>query len=240
MYMEELNKENKLSELKKNTLIIGIATFGSKAISFILAPLYSYYLTTSEYGTMDLVTTTVALILPVLMADIYESVFRFTSDPNEDNNKVLTNCSLIALIGTIIGALLILPISFFYKNIFSIFIIYLYVIIDGFTLIFSWYERGCGKIKVFAFSGVLNSACQLAFTFLFIVALKYGLKGWYIGFLFAKLITFAYLFVNVRPWKVIKKGYIDKKYQKRLLKHSLPLMPTTVMWWVMNISDVLD
>ncbi len=31
--MTEQNKSSKLSELKKNTLIIGIATFGSKAIS---------------------------------------------------------------------------------------------------------------------------------------------------------------------------------------------------------------
>lgn len=185
--MTEQNKSSKLSELKKNTLIIGIATFGSKAISFILAPLYSYYLTTAEYGTMDLVTTTVSLLLPILMADVYESVFRFTSDPDEDNNKVLTNCSLIALIGTIIGALLIIPISLIYQNLPVILIIYLYVVIDGFTLIFSWHERGSGKIKVFAFSGVVNSAFQLVFTFLFIVLLRYGLNGWYIGFLFAKL-----------------------------------------------------
>lgn len=235
--MTEQNKSSKLSELKKNTLIIGIATFGSKAISFILAPLYSYYLTTAEYGTMDLVTTTASLLLPILMADVYESVFRFTSDPDEDNNKVLTNCSLIALIGTIIGALLIIPISLIYQNLPVILIIYLYVVIDGFTLIFSWYERGSGKIKVFAFSGVVNSAFQLVFTFLFIVLLRYGLNGWYIGFLFAKIITFVYLFINVRPFKVIKRQHLDKAYQKRLLKHCIPLMPTTVMWWVLNVSD---
>ena len=129
---------------------------------------------------MDLVTTTVSLLLPILMADVYESVFRFTSDPDEDNNKVLTNCSLIALIGTIIGALLIIPISLIYQNLPVILIIYLYVVIDGFTLIFSWHERGSGKIKVFAFSGVVNSAFQLVFTFLFIVLLRYGLNGWYI------------------------------------------------------------
>ena len=51
--MTEQNKSSKLSELKKNTLIIGIATFGSKAISFILAPLYSYYLTIWYYGLGD-------------------------------------------------------------------------------------------------------------------------------------------------------------------------------------------
>ena len=43
------------NELKQNTIIIGISNIGSKAISFILAPLYSYYLSTSQFGTMDFI-----------------------------------------------------------------------------------------------------------------------------------------------------------------------------------------
>lgn len=235
--MDKQKKNDIVSELKKNTLIIGIGTFGSKAIAFILAPIYSHYLSTTEYGTMDLVSTTVALLLPIIMADIYESVFRFTSDPKEDNNYVLTNCFLVALMGASIGLLLIYPISLFYNNILIIIIAYLYMILDGFTLIFSWYERGCGKISVFAFSGIINSVCQLFFALLLIVIFKYGLNGWFLGFFLAKLATFIYLLVNVKPLKVIKKEYIDKSYQIRLLKHCIPLMPTAIMWWVMNVSD---
>ena len=54
------------SDLKKNTIIISIANLGSKFIAFILAPLYSYYLTTSEYGIMDMIITTVSLVMPII------------------------------------------------------------------------------------------------------------------------------------------------------------------------------
>ena len=46
------SKQN-YSELKRNTIIIGISNLGSKAISFVLAPMYSYYLSTSQYGTIN-------------------------------------------------------------------------------------------------------------------------------------------------------------------------------------------
>ena len=46
---------NSYKELRRNTLTIAIANLGSKIIAFLLAPLYSYYMTTSQYGTMDLI-----------------------------------------------------------------------------------------------------------------------------------------------------------------------------------------
>lgn len=72
--------DSNYKELRRNTIIIAIANMGSKLIMFILAPLYSYYMNTAEYGTMDLISTTVGLLVPVLCLDIYEATFRFSSD----------------------------------------------------------------------------------------------------------------------------------------------------------------
>lgn len=43
--------------LIKNTLIFTLGNLGSKLISFFLIPLYTNALTTTQYGTVDLVTT---------------------------------------------------------------------------------------------------------------------------------------------------------------------------------------
>ena len=42
--------DQELRNLKKNTVVIAIANIGSKGISFILAPLYSFIMSTAEYG----------------------------------------------------------------------------------------------------------------------------------------------------------------------------------------------
>ena len=79
------------NDLKRNTIIIGISNLGSKAISFVLAPLYSYYLSTTQYGTMDLITTMVGLVMPLLCWDIYEATFRFSSDKKYDASIVFSS-----------------------------------------------------------------------------------------------------------------------------------------------------
>ena len=75
-----MSSDKRIAELKINTIIIAIANFGSKAITFILAPLYSYYLTVEEYGQMDLITTMISLIVPIVCLDIYEATFRFAGN----------------------------------------------------------------------------------------------------------------------------------------------------------------
>ena len=67
---------NSYKELRRNTLTIAIANLGSKIIAFLLAPLYSYYMTTSQYGTMDLINSSIGLILPFVCVDIFEATFR--------------------------------------------------------------------------------------------------------------------------------------------------------------------
>ena len=56
-----MSREGKLA---KNTLIISIGTFLPKLASFITLPILTGYLTQVEYGTYDLITILVSLLLP--------------------------------------------------------------------------------------------------------------------------------------------------------------------------------
>ena len=48
---------NQKRELIKNTLIISIGKFSTQIVSFLLLPLYTSLLTTSEYGAYDFLNT---------------------------------------------------------------------------------------------------------------------------------------------------------------------------------------
>ena len=52
--MEE-SHNSKAKKLIQNTMLYTISNFGSKIFTFLIVPLYTYYLTTSEYGTYDTV-----------------------------------------------------------------------------------------------------------------------------------------------------------------------------------------
>lgn len=226
-----------LSELKRNTLIIGIANIGSRAISFILAPLYSYYLSTSEYGTMDLITTTAGLIVPLLCLDIYEATFRFASDDSYDDKVVFSSTfSLSFFISLLAVAIVSVLKAFFPVPELIPFSIYA-AAIDANYAVLSQFARGRGSMKVFAFSGVVNSLVTLGFDLLLLVFMRYGLYGWMVAYLLAKVAACVYVFIRIRAWKFFSLKKLDKGFYKEAIKYGLPLLPTTSMWWVMNASD---
>ena len=50
---------NSYKKLVNNSMIFAVGTLGSKLVTLLLVPLYTYYLSTAEYGTVDLVVTTI-------------------------------------------------------------------------------------------------------------------------------------------------------------------------------------
>ena len=78
---------NKNKELVKITIIIFLGKACTQLISFFLLPLYTAYLTTADYGTVDLIITYVSLLVPVITVQLEMAAFRFLVD-NRDNKKV--------------------------------------------------------------------------------------------------------------------------------------------------------
>ena len=79
-------KDSKNKELLKNTFIIFIGKFCTQFISFLLVPLYTKYLITSDYGYVDLILTYISLILPIVILRSDSSIFRYLID-ERDNKK---------------------------------------------------------------------------------------------------------------------------------------------------------
>lgn len=224
-------------ELKRNTFIIAISNIGSKAITFILAPLYSYFLSTSQYGTMDLITTTVSLIIPFVCLDIFEATFRYSNDKEYDDNKVLSSslavcvpCLIIAF-AFLIGSLIIAK-----GNIYIPYTI-AYVVLGAFINIVSQYARGNKEMKVFASTGIINSFVLLITNAIFLILLKLELNGWLISYLIAQLAASVYLTARCKVYRRLSAENVDREYIKTFLRFCTPLIPTAAMWWVMNASD---
>lgn len=68
---------SKESTLVKNTIIYAVGNFGSKILSFLLLPFYTYYLSTDDYGYFDLITTTISLLTPIITFQIYDGLYRY-------------------------------------------------------------------------------------------------------------------------------------------------------------------
>ena len=232
-----MQEKQKYHELKRNTIIIGISNLGSKAISFILAPLYSYYLTTSQYGTMDLITTTAGLIMPLLCLDIYEATFRFASDKKHDDKTVFSSSYSLCFLMSVISILVAIALKFSTSASTVITFSILSAVLDANYQVLSQFARGQNKMRVFAISGVVNSIFLLGADLVFLVLLHYGLTGWMIAYVIGKVIACLYVMWSAKVYRYFLISSISREFYLEAFKYSLPLLPSTAMWWVMNASD---
>lgn len=77
----------------------------TKLVLFFLMPVYTSAMSTNEYGTGELIYSTVELMLPVVTLCLYEAVFRFSIDSDSNHTQLLSN-ALAAILKIFSGSFL--------------------------------------------------------------------------------------------------------------------------------------
>ena len=90
--------KNKIKYLSKNVALFFVSSFLPKILSFFLIPLYTYYLTTEDYGTYDLIITTSSLMIPIFSLCIQDAVMRYAMEKNEGKEYVFSTALNLSLI----------------------------------------------------------------------------------------------------------------------------------------------
>ncbi|WP_258922017.1 oligosaccharide flippase family protein [Heyndrickxia faecalis] len=228
---------NSYKKLASNSIIFAIGNLGTKFISFILVPLYSYTLNTSEYGLTDMITTTTNMLIPLISLSIYDAVLRFAMDKNSDHKEVLSNGLVVMFTGFLIFILL----APFLAHIqpFSNYIIQFYLLLffQMLNTLFLQFMRAIGQIKLFALSGIISSIVTLISAFILLYILSTGIVGYFTSLTIANVISCIMIIIFGKILGYIDIKRLQLKVIKMLIKYSIPLMPNSFMWWVMNASD---
>ena len=80
----------KYKTLLNNTFLLGLGTFGSKLLTFLMVRFYTGVLSPSDYGTADLIMQTANLLIPIASLGITNGVFRFALDRVSQRKTVFT------------------------------------------------------------------------------------------------------------------------------------------------------
>ncbi len=233
-----MRKENQRANyLIKNTVIFTIGNLATKFISFFLVPLYTNTLSTTEYGTVDLVSTICNVLAPIMILNISESVMRFSLDREADYSQILSIGILIYFFSLILG-LLIFPINSLVPltDEYSIYIYFNTVMYAG-SQLFLCYLRGKERLAAYAIGGVIQTLTLACFNIFFLLNLKLGIHGYFLSMILSSAITMFYAGVSGKVWTVIYHFSINKNLFMQMVKYSIVLIPNTFMWWIMNASD---
>lgn len=228
-------------DLLKNTFILGIGYAVPALVSFLVLPLYTAYLTKAEYGTYDLITILLALMMPIITLQIKSSVFRYLieSRNNEAERKhYISTAYVFTVIISFLSLLLlfmILPgIQRFTKALICIYI-FQEVIMD----LSKQTARGLGLLNKYISSITINSVLLLVFTYVLLSNMRTGLNGVLLALNGALVAANVYAFVTLGLKTYLSFHSFRAAHLKRMLSFSAPMVPNSISLWVVKLSDRL-
>ena len=236
-----MEKNNKYAYLAKNTMLFTISSFGSKILSFLLVPLYTAVLSTEEYGTADLVTTTAGLLIYVFTLNIADAVLRFAIDRKNNQEEILTYGIQILLKGSCVFVFLLCvawKLSIIDWPAYCYVFLFLNFFSNAINQIFSNYLRAIDKVFDVAVSGIIVTAVTIISNIVFLIWLKLGLVGYMLASVIGAIISSIYCAVKSGcRVEYFYKAELDKNVQHEMKKYSIPLIFNGVAWWVNNSID---
>ena len=215
--------DSKFGNFIKGSAILVLANMMIKAINFFLLPLYTKYLTPTELGISDAITNVTAILLPILMLglDSAFSAFYFDERTEEHKRKVF-NTSLVTLIIAgivpILVAVALITISF-----------------NLWYTPYALYARMENRMFLFAMVNVSASLLMIGSNIVFVSVMHLGAFALILSSAIVQL--FQMLAYLVFMPKLFKYQEYDKQLLNQMLKYSIPIIPTAIAAWFLNLSD---
>lgn len=230
---------SKGNALIKNTAIVTVGKICTQMISFFLLPLYTALLTTEEYGVVDLLNTLINLLVPILLIQVDQGVFRLIIDVRnnkEKENEYISAAWFFMLAQIILYILVFICLYPFIHNDYKIFL--------GTNLVFYMINtlllqvsRGLGDNMTYAVGSFITGSLTVILNVIFILGFNLGAYGMLSAGMLANICCAIYIFMKLKLFKRIKWHYYQKDKLKEMITYSLPLVPNVISWWIVESSD---
>lgn len=233
-----------LKSVGKHFIVYGFGNVVNRLLGFLLIPFYTHYLTTSDYGTLDLIESTIYVAGMFLGLGISNSVLRFYFDTDDPamRRRVVSTAHL-----SVWGVALFLG---FWLVLFST---------DFSMLVFTSTEQG-GLYRL-AFSSLILSVCAevpmnfiraqersvlfttiavsrlvlaLSLNILFLVGLGWGIRGILVSMLISQ--ATATLVLSGYTFQQTGLG-VSRNLLKQMISYALPYIPAGVSVFVLHFAD---
>lgn len=238
------SSSSKISSFIKGSSILVLSNVCLKAINFFLLPLYTNNLTPEMIGVSDSITTLTGILLPLFTMglDSAFSAFYFDKEDRNRSKKVFHTLTWTFIVIGFIPLLMMclaVPLSnlLFHTGDYA-FIVAFALASVSFNLWYLPYSlelRLENKMFLFGLSNVIASLSMIFLNVLFVSILKLGASSLVTSTMIvhAEMILVLIMMVRTLP----KKKFFDWALLKRMLKFAIPLIPMTLMMWVLTLSD---
>ncbi len=229
----------------KDSLIYGITNVLTKGISLILVPFYTHILNPGDYGVIEILSIALTIITMVMPMEITQAISRFFPDPGyQKDKKSIASTSLFYSLTVFLFCFSIFEL--FPKRIsyllisrdetFLVQIMGAVIIANGLFYFTQNQLRWMLKPIRYMICSLVYSLTTISLSILFVLVLKYGVKGVFAAQAIGGFLGFIVGFSLGKEVYTLSFSY---KILKVLLKYSTPIVPGTLMVFMFTYIDRL-
>ena len=207
----------------------------SKLVAVFLLPIYTAYLSPSEYGTYDLVISILNLVMPIAFVQIWDGMYRFVFDCKNDAEKyrVVSNSLVVCVAGCLVFSALYACVAFFAGNWMSV-EIWAYGLTLSLQYEASYIARSFFKNALFSASGVANALVAALLNIVLICHGGWGVESIYVSAAVGNMVQVLAIVFALRLPKFLSFSSFDKDLTFRMVKFSIPLCLASLSFWLFN------
>jgi O-antigen/teichoic acid export membrane protein len=234
----------RLKELLRHSAIYGLGTIVARVVAVLLLPLYTRYLSPSDYGLIETLVALSAVLTAIVAQGMKSAFFRFYFDSAEPERRLLVVRTafwyvLAASTAVLVaGTALAQPISWLLFHTRS----HDGLVIAAFVGLWAAlnYEQMTSLFRVEQRSGayvtatLANVAITIAATVVLVVVFDKGPLGVLIGNFTGTLAVYVALLAYSRSALGLQ---FDRSLYRAMNRFGLPLVPSAVALWMTNFSD---
>ena len=222
--------------------VYAIGNIGSKLITFLMVPLYTYFVhDTGDFGYYDVCLTVCLLLLPFFTLQLRDGAFRFLLDcDDETQRRRIVSFVARTMASSLVITLLVAIVLALFTDIQHLGYAVGLLIAMSLQEVYSQVFRGLGNNRAFVMVGILSALGIGVFSVIFVAYLHWGIRGIFLANIIARLLALLLLEAKVRlitrhtSWN-IRIGKVGRD----IIRYTLPLLPGSLCWWLTGSSDRL-
>ena len=228
--------ENKSQSLAKGMLIYAIGNFGTKILSFLIVPLYTFYISTEDMGVYDLLLSTIQLLCPLVTMQIADAAYSWIIRGTKDEASCIRASMQLLWVNSVVAAVVTClvhcfrPIAYFWEFLLLMFSY-------NFLSVIQKLLRGLKNQRLFALSGIVYTAIFLVLNVVQICVLHKGVGSLLTSAFIANLLTILMIYIVEKRVRVAFFRKPDMAVITGMLAFAIPLIPNQLSWWVINSSN---
>lgn len=238
--MKEKSQNSLLTQLKN----FGIGPIVGMFVSMLTVPITTRFVSPEEFGKSSLFTLVQTLFNLIVLFGTDQSFVRFYNTEQNDKKELLYHCilfpSIFCLLVIFIMEIMKKQISFFMFDSYEPFIMWLFIpflpalLLNRFGMLAIRMDlRG----KTYSFLNVFQQIINFVILLFFLSFYERTFRSIVLATIFGVLINTILIIILSQIFIPIKVYKVNKQLLKDIFSFGLPLVPATVLSWVMNSFD---